>query len=316
MAQIKRYGWWPSLPDKRNLVHDFAGAPVADSPVDLRATGFLGSVWDQGQLGSCTAHGTGKAYVFDLAKTAGAADFDGSRLFQYYNSRLLEGSTDSDSGATVADAIKALNGYGFPPAADWPYDIGQFAAKPPDSAYADGKLREAVKYAQVPQSEQAMKACLTAGIPFVIGFTVYASFESDQVAQDGIVPMPSAGEQVLGGHCVLCVGWKQINGQDYWILMNSWGSGWADKGFFYMPKAYLLDSSLSDDFWTVQSVSSPDPGPQPPKPTPGPSPDGPSAADQALWSGVKTWVAAHHAGTTKPIAQDLKKWAQAKGLIG
>lgn len=262
----KGYGWHPSLPDQRDLIHNFSGAPIPSTPVDLRGSGLLGSVWDQGQLGSCTAHGTGKAYVYDRAKQGtGDADFDGSRLFQYYNSRVLEGSADSDSGATVTDAIKALNGSGFPPSSDWPYDVSKFAAKPPKKAYTDGKLREAVKYAQVQQSEQAMKACLSASLPFVIGFTVYESFESDQVAKDGIVPMPGSGEQVVSGHCVLCVGWKQINGQDHWILMNSWGAGWGDKGFFYMPKAYLTNSSLSGDFWTVQAVSSPDPTPSPPR---------------------------------------------------
>ena len=266
MVKLSGYGWWPSLPDINDHHHDFTGAPVSDTPVDLRDTGFLGSVWNQGQIGSCSAHGSGKAFVFDVAKNRGGSDYDGSRLFQYFNSRALEGNTSSDSGATVADAIKALNQDGFPPTADWPYDTAKFAKKPPAKAYTDGKLREAVKYARVAQSEQALKACLTAGTPVVIGFTVYASFESDQVAADGIVPLPTKGEQILGGHCVIVVGWKVIAGKEYWICLNSWGDAWGDEGYFYLPKTYLLSAQLSSDFWTVQSVSSPDPASVPPAP--------------------------------------------------
>lgn len=265
------YGWKPSLPDKRNYLHNFAGAPVAAS-VDLRNTNLLPDVWDQGNIGSCTAHGAGAAYSFDLALQAVQKNFTPSRLFVYYTTRTIEGTVASDSGATITDAVKSLNKFGCPPETDWPYVTSKYTTKPPTKAYADGLLREAVKYAVVAQTATAMKACLTAGTPIVVGFTVYESFESDAVAQTGDVPMPGAREQVLGGHCVLVVGYTVRNGKPVWICRNSWGTGWGDKGYFYMPEAYLLDSNLADDFWTVQTVSSPDPAPAPPAPTPVPVP--------------------------------------------
>lgn len=293
---MSAYGWKPSLPDIRDHVHSFAAAELPET-VDLRTTGHLPAVWDQGQLGACVPHGTDAAYGYDLmAQNPGLVDWDGSKLFIYYIGRTIEGTVSSDSGLTIADGIKALNSAGSPPIADWPYDISRYTEKPPAQAYTDAKLREAVKYARVPQDAPSMKACLAAGTPIVIGFTVYDSFESDAVAANGIVPMPAHSEQVLGGHCMLVVGYLDIAGVPYFICRNSWGSSWGDKGYCYMPQAYLTSPSLADDFWTVQSVSSPDPSPVPPTPkpvpppSPGPPPPVPAPSPRSFFAVVWAWI--------------------------
>jgi C1A family cysteine protease len=97
-----------------------------------------------------------------------------------------------------------------------------------------------------------MKGCLASGYPFVFGFTVYESFESQQVAQSGVLSMPAAGETIVGGHAVLAVGYD--DSKNAFIIRNSWGDGWGLAGYFYMPYAYLLDNNLSDDFWTIRTV--------------------------------------------------------------
>lgn len=319
-------GWKPSLPDIRDYRLTFGEGNVeVPISVDLRTTGYLPDIWDQGQLGSCTAHGAGAAYSFDLAKQGVQTNFSPSRLFIYYNSRVIEGTPTEDSGATITDAIKSLNSYGSPVDSDWPYDVSKFTQKPPPKAYTDGGLREAIKYARVNQTVNDMQACLAAGTPIVVGFTVYDSFESDAVAQTGDVPLPSKSESVLGGHCVVVVGYTTRHGQPVWIARNSWGNGWGDAGYFYFPQSYLINTSLSDDFWTVQSVSSPTPTPTPPGPTPTPTP-GPTPtpdpkptppapdADHVLWAAVKDWAGAKHIGSTKKAATAVKTWAASKKL--
>jgi C1A family cysteine protease len=97
-----------------------------------------------------------------------------------------------------------------------------------------------------------MKGCLAAGYPFVFGFTVYESFESASVAKTGVVPYPSTGEKVLGGHAVLAVGYDDASQR--FIVRNSWGPGWGMKGYFTIPYSYLTDNNLSDDFWTIRMV--------------------------------------------------------------
>jgi C1A family cysteine protease len=100
--------------------------------------------------------------------------------------------------------------------------------------------------------EAPMKGCLASGYPFVFGFTVYDSFESQQVANTGIVPMPASGESVVGGHAVMAVGYD--DSQHRFIVRNSWGSGWGMQGYFTIPYAYLTEANLSSDFWTIRLV--------------------------------------------------------------
>ncbi len=72
------------------------------------------------------------------------------------------------------------------------------------------------------------------------------------MAKTGNMPMPKSGENPIGGHAVLAVGYD--NEDRVFIVRNSWGEGWGDAGYFYMPYAYLLDDNLSDDLWTIRLV--------------------------------------------------------------
>ncbi len=87
----------------------------------------------------------------------------------------------------------------------------------------------------------------------MLGFTVYESFESQTVAESGIVPMPTTGEKIVGGHCVVAVGYDDT--KRAFIIRNSWGTGWGIQGYCYMPYEYLTASNLSSDFWTIRSVT-------------------------------------------------------------
>ena len=91
-----------------------------------------------------------------------------------------------------------------------------------------------------------------AGLPIVIGFVVYPSFESQAVATSGIVPMPSHHEKPIGGHCVVIVGYDDTH--KMFIMRNSWGTGWGQKGYFMMPYAYLTNPRLSSDFWMASKI--------------------------------------------------------------
>jgi C1A family cysteine protease len=248
--KIQRYGWVPDLPDARDRLFAAPMRMQALPPsVDLRPH-CPKTVYDQGQLGSCTANAIAGAVEFDILKE-GKQDFMPCRLFIYYNERAIEGTVESDSGARIRDGIKVVNKLGAPPEADWPYDIAKFAQKPPAKAFADAKKHRVTSYSRVVQDLGQMKACLAAGYPFVFGFSVYSSFESQQVAQTGVVPMPNLQkEQLLGGHAVLAVGYD--DSQQRFIVRNSWGPGWGMGGYFTIPYAYLISRSLASDFWTCK----------------------------------------------------------------
>ncbi|HEV1996364.1 MAG TPA: C1 family peptidase, partial [Candidatus Acidoferrum sp.] len=207
----------------------------------------------QGQLGSCTGNAIGGAFQFEQMKQ-NIANWIPSRLFIYYNERVIEGSVNSDNGAQIRDGVKSVATTGVCPETDWPYDITKFADKPPDPpCYADAAKNTATSYRRVPQILNQMKGCLASGYPFVLGFSVYESFESPQVAQTGHAPMPHTGEKQIGGHAVLAVGYEDAH--HWFIVRNSWGPGWGMAGYFTIPYSYLTDSNLADDFWTIRLVA-------------------------------------------------------------
>jgi C1A family cysteine protease len=249
---IKRFGWVPDLPDQRDFAFRVPRRTAVALPpaVDLRPQ--MPPVYDQGALGSCTSNAIGGAFEFELLKQK-EPDFIPSRLFIYYNERVIERTVDTDSGAQLRDGMKALANQGVCPEPMWPYMISQFAAKPTPECYAEAKKHLGVTYMRVEQDVAQMRGCVADGYPFIFGFTVYESFESAAVARTGKVPMPQADERTLGGHAMCVVGYD--NPKKLFIVRNSWGEGWGKKGYGTMPYAYFTNTDLSADFWTLRAVS-------------------------------------------------------------
>jgi C1A family cysteine protease len=248
----RHYGWIPDGPDQRD--HLYAAPPEAlgklPTKVDLRP--MCPAVYDQGELQSCTANAIAAAIQFDQTKQQLKQIFTPSRLFIYYNERVMEGTVDSDPGASIRDGIKSVASLGACPEAEWPYDIAQFRVKPSDPCYQDAQLNKAVLYQRVVQNLNQMKGCLYSGYPFVFGFTVYESFETPAVAKSGQAPLPGPTEQKFGGHAVVGVGYDDST--QSFIVRNSWGPAWGMAGYFTLPYAYLSQASLSSDFWTIRLV--------------------------------------------------------------
>ncbi|MGA2410396.1 MAG: C1 family peptidase [Candidatus Binataceae bacterium] len=249
--KIQRYGWIHDLPDHRDFLYAAPMALLGSLPTKVDMRDRCPAVYDQGQLGSCTANAIGGAIEFDLIKEK-APVFVPSRLFIYYNERVIEGTVDSDSGAQIRDGIKSVASQGAPHEDLWPYDIAKFADKPSPAAYDDALKHKATLYQRLVQVLNQLKGCLAAGNPFAFGFTVYESFESQEVANTGVVPMPGPNEQVVGGHAVLAVGYD--DSEQRFIVRNSWGPGWGLKGYFTIPYTYLIDQNLASDFWTIKIV--------------------------------------------------------------
>lgn len=225
--------------------------------VDLRNTHI--EVYDQGQLGSCTSNGWCYCYEFEMLKQ-NEEYIQMSRLMHYYNERVLNNTVETDSGAQIKDGADVLMKKGMTIESLWPYVIEKFAENPPQNCWDDMQYHMGTKVERVKKTIKDIKQCLIDGYPVVFGFRVYESFE--ETGADGIVKIPDVKkEKLLGGHCVVCVGFKMINDKEYFIIRNSWSSSWADHGFCYFPTEFMVSTSgvfgrqeLCSDFWTVKKV--------------------------------------------------------------
>lgn len=267
-------GWRRDQLDPRD--HKFAArrdTKVAASPqADLR---HLVRYWlDQGNLGSCTANSA--SYLLDaLRATLGLSPLMLSRLYQYLNARVLDGSPESDSGATIRSTIQAMVRWGACPESMWPYQIPRFRERPPEECYQFGADRQVLEYLRVDQSLGELTGAIAEGYPVIYGMMIFRQFE--QLPSHGMVSMPSLGEQPLGGHSgLLCHYWTDDRGQVWFTDKNTWGTDWGNQGYAHLPAGYILNPQLCDDFWIIRRVETeapPEPvPPPPPPPTPSPTP--------------------------------------------
>lgn len=251
---IRRFGWKRQLPDHRDYVKGVT-AHIFPPSIDLSFEKFMPAIYNQGDLGSCTAQGIVRALQYDMRKQYGDInalyDFMPSRLFIYYNERRHEHSTAYDSGASIRDGIRTIAREGFCSELCWPYMVHDFTVKPPLLCYTEAEYHKAIEYQAVPQTMQALKSALYEGFPVVFGFSVFTNFMEEDVTRSGVVPMPAG--HLEGGHCVTLVGYNDITQQ--WKVANSWGTEWGLHGYCYMPYAFLLDKNICSDFWTIEKVT-------------------------------------------------------------
>lgn len=239
----------------------FGSSPTIPDIVDLRS--FCSDPEDQGTESSCSAHAAAGAYEFlqmmefvlnnpivneeyaPLSKIFKRT----SRNFIYYNERALDGDVNKDSGVTdLIDACEVLTSLGSCREELWPYSQDTLFTKPSDAAFADAAIHKISGYAALNASD--LRMALHSGSPFMLGFQVYESFMSDTVAQTGWMPIPQAGEQIVGGHAVLAVGYN--NYQRAFIVRNSWGAKWGAGGYFYFPYKLMFDPNMANDFFVLQ----------------------------------------------------------------
>lgn len=245
-----RFGWIRDIPDIRDVSYSISRVGGLPTSVDLRAS--FPPVYDQLQLSACTGNACAGALAYARAMQ-GLPSFTPSRLMLYYDARVLEGTTASDSGAQIRDVIKGAAQRGACPEDEWPYDTAKFADEPSASAYDAALKDRALGYRRVPQDLDHIRSCLAGGDPIIFGISVFLAFESDAVAENGVVPMPGSSDAVIGGHAIVAVGYDDAAQRV--IFRNSWGSSWGDSGYGYLPFSYITNPNLAADLWTIRLVS-------------------------------------------------------------
>lgn len=281
-------GWLPPLPDLRDYTvehPDIADMTLklgfsptkettftAPSTADLRSD--CSAVENQGGLGSCTAHAAiGVVEYFE--RRAFGRHIEGSRLFVYKTTRNLMGVV-GDTGSWLRTTMGALVLCGAPPEKYWPYTTKKqpgpagertFDEEPTPFVYAIADNYEALRYfchdplgKNIPPAKvlDSVKRYLSAGIPSMFGFYGFPSFDYSNVK--GGIPYPCPGERARWGHAIVAVGYddgKKIKNlvcnrttTGALLIRNSWGTGWGDKGYGWLPYRYVRDK-LAMDFWSL-----------------------------------------------------------------
>lgn len=241
-------GWRPDVPDRRDF--EYQPSRLARQPrlIDLRDRFF--PAWQQGTLGSCTAHAVGAACMFLDIFDRDMSIVTPSRLFLYYNSRAIEGTTASDEGAEIRNAIKSAAKYGYPSEDVWRYRLKEFTRKPPAAAYKKALKERVRRYERVSRRVSHFRKLLAERLPVVVGISIYESAYTDRATKTGVIPLPGRKEKLDGGHAILLVGYDDARKR--FIFRNSWGTGWGAAGHGFLPYEYIEDAGLSDDFWVIK----------------------------------------------------------------
>lgn len=247
MTAKHTFGWLPDLPDARDYIFKTARIVSLPSSVDLRRG--CSAIEDQGNLGSCTSQAVVGVLEF-LELKDGVTFFDLSRLFVYYNTRVLERTVKYDSGASLRNTVKAVAKQGVCTEVIYPYIEKKYKLKPGPECYTDGLKRRVLEYSRL-LTLQDMKVSLAEGFPFVCGISLYESFESEKVAETGIVNMPTRRESIIGGHAIVVCGYDDKTSR--FIVRNSWGTDFGMDGYFTIPYKYI--TTLGDDFWQIKRGS-------------------------------------------------------------
>lgn len=241
----RKYGYRVDHPNLRDTIYR---PKIARMETQLPLTSEnllekLPSCWDQEQEGSCTGHGVGAAVAFLHP------GFMPSRQEIYYNGRAIEGDTDQDSGAQISDVLTGVANNGVAPENLWPYVESNIFEVPPENVVEAGSAYKISQFSRISGLED-LKNCLAEGFPVVIGFSVYDNFESQEMADSGILTLPGPNDELLGGHCVLVGQYDDITKRCF--IRNSWGENWGPfKGNFYMSYSYF--NQLVSDLWVIQS---------------------------------------------------------------
>ncbi len=172
--KIKGYGWIPDLPDHRDLKFAAPAQVTAALPPSVDLTSACPPVYNQENLGSCTANAIAAALEFDQMKQNESPIFVPSRLFIYYNERVIENDVTCDNGAQIRDGMKSVVNQGACPEDMWPYNVANWEMLPPAACYQSCSAAQGdpvSKRCPGHQSNKRLPGCWLSNRPWLYGLS-------------------------------------------------------------------------------------------------------------------------------------------------
>jgi cathepsin L len=210
--------------------HTFTFNPSLKLPdtVDWRQQGYVTPIKDQGQCGSCWAFSSTGALEGQHFKQTG-------KLVSLSEQNLVDCSGDQGNmgcnGGLMDQAFQYIkDNSGIDTEDSYPYEAVdnqcRFKAEnvgATDTGFTDIKSKD----------ESALQQAVATIGP--ISVAIDAAHSSFQLYKSGIYNEPKCS-QVQLDHGVLAIGYGADSGKDYWLVKNSWGTGWGDQGFIKMTR--------------------------------------------------------------------------------
>lgn len=262
-----KFGWIPDTRDPRDYhlrmpqFKDILPRTEYQSSVDLRPLDT--PVFDQGDLGSCTANAACGLLQFIMKQAAGKYT-PLSRLYLYKMTRMHM-NTQGDTGASLRDTAMAVTMNGVCPELYWNYDPGRFDELPKwmgseafihdlaDNYEGTHYVRLDPDGCDKQTALRDIKDCVRSKFPVMFGTLVYQQIMN--VNMQGDIWYPSQGERPVGGHALLIMGYDDERdcigtpSKGAFLIRNSWSPAWGNQGYGWLPYAYLLEDQ-AQDFWT------------------------------------------------------------------
>ena len=181
------------------------------------------------------------AFAMTAAYTDRTADgVELSPEFTYWGCKRIDMLPPRD-GTTLDAALTVLSRIGYPPEADWVYDEATDSAAPdyrPTLQACRAAWARRVGYGPFfPPTSQELIPILNGGDCAVLGVALFETWH--HAGSDGRILMPSLQMAELGGHAVVVVGYRPEAAGTEFVVKNSWGAGWGDHGYGYLPAGYI-----------------------------------------------------------------------------
>lgn len=236
--------------EEKPLTETYQSHLVSERNIDLRL-GFT-RIKSQGSQGSCAVFSIASIYEYILKKSA-LTEYDLSEAFVYYNVREKKNKVLEDTGSSLYDVISSIAEQGICAESFFPYNPESYTIKPGEEAYKDA-LQRLIKGAKnVKLTVDDFKSALADGYPIAVSMKIYDSFGNDNA---GFIFRPTEKEiknEKHGNHAMVICGYS--DNERVFIVRNSWGTGFGDNGYCYIPYSYIEDPNLTNTACIVTEVS-------------------------------------------------------------
>lgn len=222
---------------------------VLPSSVDLRSD--FPEIQSQGTQGACTAFSIVSVIEYFLSKIL-KRKMNLSEAFAYYNARAIRNETNIDGGATFTDIIQSIRDNGVCLEELCPYDQNFYTEKPSDEAYIEAENRKITEAKNVGINVNDVKSALAQGFPVIISARAFGSYLSNR---NGVLRIPTDEElqDTENNHAMVICGY--IDKEGFFVVRNSWGKNFGDKGYCYLPYEYFRKPKAINQAYVVTGIN-------------------------------------------------------------